>query len=177
MVRKRWFNQKKIKCIQGLHLCSKGNFSRGFENLVYKTNKTRGLQLCPGFHFTTLWISNPRNGQNMTIFFYKYCVLFDNKTRGLQLCPGFHFTTQWISNPRNGQNMTLLWPKHGPHMVPQIGSSWLIINVPRDAPCQISQFWVYPIVPFSYKWPKYGPFMGKTWSFKLVPPESLINMP
>ena len=64
-----------------------------------------------------------------------------NKTWGLQLCPGFHFTTQWISNPRNGQNMTLLWPKHGPHMVPQIGSSWIIINGPKDAPCQILQFW------------------------------------
>ena len=49
-------------------------------------------------------------------------------------------------------------------MVLQIGSSWIIINVPREAPCQISQFWVYPIVPSSSKWPKYGPFMAKTWS-------------
>ena len=46
------------------------------------------------------------------------------------------------------QNMTLLWPKHGPHMVLKIGSSWILINVPRDAPCQISQFLVYPIVHF-----------------------------
>ena len=66
--------------------------------------------------------------------------------------------------PRNGQNMALLWPKNGPHLVLQIGSSWIIINLPREAPCQISQFWVYPIVPSSWKWPKYGPFMAKTWS-------------
>ena len=50
---------------------------------------------------------------------------------------------------RNGQNMALLWPKNGPHMVLPIGSSWIIINVPWYAPCQISQFRVYPIVPFS----------------------------
>merc|ERR1711954_27216 len=49
-------------------------------------------------------------------------------------------------------------------MLLQISSSWIIINLPRDVPCQILQFWVYPIVPFSYKWPKYGPFMAKTWS-------------
>ena len=41
--------------------------------------------------------------------------------------------------PIYGQNMALLWPKHGPHMVLQIGSSWILINVPRDAPCQISE--------------------------------------
>merc|ERR1711954_190033 len=60
--------------------------------------------------------------------------------------------------------MGLLWLKHGPHMVLQIGSSRIIIIVPRNAPCQISQFWVYPIFPFSKKWPKYGPFVGKSWS-------------
>merc|ERR1711954_123366 len=49
-------------------------------------------------------------------------------------------------------------------MLLQISSSWIIINLPRDVPCQILQFWVYPIVPFSYKWPKYGPCMAKTWS-------------
>ena len=49
---------------------------------------------------------------------------------------------------RNGQHMALLWPKHGPHTVLQIGFSWTIINVPRDSPCKISQFLVYPIVPF-----------------------------
>merc|ERR1711954_349399 len=60
--------------------------------------------------------------------------------------------------------MAILWPKHGPLLVLQIGSSLIIINVPWDAPCQISQFWVYPIVPISENWPKYGPFMAKTWS-------------
>merc|ERR1712082_167582 len=28
---------------------------------------------------------------------------------------------------------------------------------------QISQFGMYPVVPFPWKWPKYGPFMAKTW--------------
>ena len=63
------------------------------------------------------------------------------------------------------------WPKYGPfmakigpHLILQIGYSWIIINIPRDDPCQISQLWVYPIVPFSLKWQKYGPFMAKTWS-------------
>ena len=66
--------------------------------------------------------------------------------------------------PRNGHNVALLWPKLGPHIVLQINSSWILINVPMDAPCQTSQFWVYPIVHFSWKWPKYGPFMAKPWS-------------
>merc|ERR1711954_608800 len=60
--------------------------------------------------------------------------------------------------------MALLWPKHVPDMVLQIDSSLIIINMPKDAPCQISQFWLYPIVPFSKKGPKYGPFMAKTSS-------------
>merc|ERR1711954_487160 len=34
----------------------------------------------------------------------------------------------------------------------------------RDASCHISQFWLYPIVSFSWKGPKYGPFMAKKWS-------------
>ena len=66
--------------------------------------------------------------------------------------------------PRNGQNMALLWPKYGPHMVLKISSSWIIINVPREAPCKISQSRVYSIVNFSSKWQKYGPFTAKTWS-------------
>ena len=66
--------------------------------------------------------------------------------------------------PRNGQNMALLWPKNGPHMVLKISSSWIIINVPREAPCKISQFRVNSIVLFSKKWPKYGPFVAKTSS-------------
>ena len=60
--------------------------------------------------------------------------------------------------------MALLWPKCGPHMVLKISSSWIIINVPRDAPSKISQFRVYPIVLSSKKWPKYGPFMAKKGS-------------
>ena len=87
------------------------------------------------------------------------------------MCPGmlhakFHYSgcIPLYPFPRFGQNMALLWPQDVPHMVLQICSSWILINVPREAPCKISQFWVYPIVPFSQKWPKYGPFMAKTWS-------------
>ena len=83
----------------------------------------------------------------------------------------------WSPFPKSGQNMALSWPKHGLHLVLQLGSSWIIINVLRDAPCQISQFWVYPMVPFSWKWQKYGPFMAKTWSFKLSLPESYSFCP
>ena len=78
------------------------------------------------------------------------------------------FHTFWYipSSPfhRNGQDMALLWPKEGPHMVLQIGSFCIIITMPREDPCQISQFFEYPIVPFSQKGPKYGPFMAKKWS-------------
>ena len=50
--------------------------------------------------------------------------------------------------PRNGQNMALLWPKHGPHMVLQVGSSWILVIVPRDVKCHSSHCWVYPVAPF-----------------------------
>ena len=36
-----------------------------------------------------------------------------------------------VPYPRNGQNVALLWLKHGPHIL-QIGSSWILSNVPRD---------------------------------------------
>ena len=66
--------------------------------------------------------------------------------------------------PKNSHNMTLLWQKHGPNMILHIGSSWNLIDEPMTAPCQFSQFRVYSIFPFSWKWPKYGPFIAKTWS-------------
>ena len=65
---------------------------------------------------------------------------------------------------RNDQNMALLWPKHGPHMVLQIGSTLILINVPRDVPCHISLLWVYPVAPFPRNGQKHGRFMAKTWS-------------
>jgi len=57
--------------------------------------------------------------------------------------------------------MALLWLKHGPYMVPQIGSSSILIIGPRDILCQISYFWVYPVSPFLKKWQKYGPLWPK----------------
>ena len=41
--------------------------------------------------------------------------------------------------------MAFLWPKHGPHMVLKISSSWILINVPRDVPCQIQSPSIYII--------------------------------
>ena len=56
--------------------------------------------------------------------------------------------------------------KHGPHMVHEIGSSQIMIIVPRDVPCQSSHCWVYPVVPFfrngkniALLWPKHGPHL------------------
>merc|ERR1711954_239287 len=76
---------------------------------------------------------------------------------------------------RNGQNMALLWTKHGPHMVLQIGSSHILIILPRDVPCQILHCWVYPVAPFlrnGQNMALYGQNMVLTWSLKLVLPES-----
>ena len=82
--------------------------------------------------------------------------------------------------PRKGQNMALLWPKDGPHMVLQINSSWIIINVAMEAPCQISQFWVYPIPPFfrngqnmALSWPIHGPHVF----LQIASSSVLINVP
>ena len=82
--------------------------------------------------------------------------------------------------PRNDQNLALLRPKHGPHMVLQIGSSQILIIVPRYIPCQISHCWVYPVAPFpkngqnmALLWPKHGPHMvlqiGSSWILINVP--------
>ena len=49
---------------------------------------------------------------------------------------------------RNDQNMALLMPNHGPHMVLPVGSSGILVIVPRDVPCQSSHCWVYPVAPF-----------------------------
>ena len=57
-------------------------------------------------------------------------------------------------------NMALLWPTHGPHNVHQIFSSWFLIIVPRDVPCQISHCWVYPVAPF----PRNGQNIGLLWT-------------
>ena len=73
--------------------------------------------------------------------------------------------------------MALLWPKDGPHMVLQIGTLWIIINVPREAPCQISQFWVYPIVPLFLEMAKIWPFNGKNMVLQIESSWILINLP
>ena len=77
--------------------------------------------------------------------------------------------------PEIAKNMVFLWPKHSPQMVFKIGSSGILINVPRDVPCQISHCWVYPVAPFprnGQNMALYGQNMVLTWSLKLVLPES-----
>ena len=56
--------------------------------------------------------------------------------------------------------------KHGPHMVHQIGSSRIMIIVPRDVPCQISHYWFHHVAPIprngqnvAILWLKHGPHM------------------
>merc|ERR1711954_307808 len=73
--------------------------------------------------------------------------------------------------PTYGQNMALLWLKHCPHMVLQIGSSSISINLLRDVPCQISHCWVYPVAPSPRNrkiWPFYWQNMVFTCSLILV---------
>ena len=55
--------------------------------------------------------------------------------------------------------MTTLLPKHGPHMVFQIGSSQILNNVLRDAPCQILLCWLNPAGPF----PRNGHNVALSW--------------
>ena len=61
--------------------------------------------------------------------------------------------------PRSEKNISILWPKHGPHMDLQIGSSWISIIVPRNFPWQSSHCWVSPVAPF----PRNGQNMALLW--------------
>ena len=86
-------------------------------------------QIWPFYGVT--WSSNgPTNG---------FFLILNQCAKG---CSMPNFTLLGVSCspfPKYGQNMALLWPKLGPHMVLQVVFSWIIINVPRNAPCQISQ--------------------------------------
>ena len=103
---------------------------------------------------------------------------FLNLNHCAQGCSMPNFTFLGVSCspfPRNGQNMALLWPKYGPHMVLQIGSSQILIIVPRDVPCKGSHCWVYPVAPFLRNGQNialHGQNMVLTWSLKFVLPES-----
>ena len=77
--------------------------------------------------------------------------------------------------PKNGQSIALLWQKHGPHMVLQI----VFLNHSQYAQgCSMPNFTILGLshcplfLEMAKILPKYGPFMAKTWSFKLVLPES-----
>ena len=67
--------------------------------------------------------------------------------------------------------MALLWPKHGPNMVPQISSSLILNDVPKDAPSQTSHCRVYPVAPFSRNRQNeslFQPKMVLTWCLILI---------
>ena len=84
-------------------------------NYHKQTNKTRGLQLCPVFHFTTQWFSNPRCGQNMTTLLPKYCPsngFFLNLNQCTKGCSMPNFTLLGVScSP-----LSYIWPKYGNFM-------------------------------------------------------------
>merc|ERR1712114_4390 len=121
-----WFFLNHNQCAPG---CSMPNFT-----ILVVSNSPLFLEMAQ------IW---PFYGQNMVLTWSFKLVLPES----LSICPGILHAKFPNSGciplspfPRNGQNMALLWPKHGPHIVLQIGSSLIIINMPWDAPCQISQF-------------------------------------
>ena len=167
---------------------SHGSWNWSFLNLYHCA------QGCSMPNFTILGVSHsplflemakiwPFYGQNMVVTWSFELVLPES----LPMCPGMLHTkfqnsqcVPWSPFPRNGPNMALLWPKHGPHMVLQIGSSRILIIVPRDILCQISHCWVYPVVPFprngqnlALLGPKHGPQMVLQISSSWI----LINVP
>ena len=83
-----------------------------------------GVSYSPLFlEMAKIW---PLYGQNMVLTCSVKLVLPESKS----MCPGrlhakFHNTgsIQWSPSPRTGQYMAHFWPKHGPHMVLQIGFS------------------------------------------------------
>ena len=60
---------------------------------------------------------------------------------------------------KNGHNVALSWPKHGRYIVLQFRSSWILIIVPRDVPCQFSLCCLDPVAPF----PRNGQNMALLW--------------
>ena len=101
----------------------------------------------------------------------------------LEMAKTWPFYGQYMVHTWSGP----LWPKHGPHLVLEIGSSWILINVPGDVPCQISHCWVYPVVPFlkngqnmALLWQKHGPHMvfqiGSSWILINVPRDVLSQI-
>ena len=86
--------------------------------------------------------------------------------------------------------MAKIWPFYGPNMLLtwslKLFFSWIIVNVPRDAPCQkykMSKCSMpnFTILGVSHRplflevakiWPFYGQKLFLAWSFKLVLPES-----
>ena len=133
----------------------------------------------------------PRNGQNMALLWPKHgphVVLKIGSIWILIVMPRdipcqISYCWVYIScSPLSSklQKYGPFWPKQGSHMVLQIGSSLILINVPRDAPCQISHCWVCPVDPFprncqnmALLWPKHGPHMvlliGSSWILINVP--------
>ena len=99
-----------------------------------------------------------------------------------------YFTLLGVSCSLLFLEMAKILPFYGQNMVLQIGSSWILIIVPRDVTCPISHCWVFPVAPLpknGQKWPFYGQNMVHTWSGPLWPKHGpqigsswiLINVP
>ena len=61
--------------------------------------------------------------------------------------------------------MALLWPKHGPHMILQIGSSRILINVPEGYSMPNFTLLGVSCSCCFNKWPIYGPFLLENGPF------------
>ena len=124
----------------------------------------------------------PRNGP----FMAKTCSSH-GPSNGLFLNPNHcaqgysmpNFTLLGVSSSPFLLEMAKTWHFYGQIPVLPIGSSWLLINVPSDAPCQISLCWLNPVAPFprnshnvALLWPKPCPYTVLTWSSTQFLPES-----
>ena len=137
--------------------------------------------------YSRMWMSNVQYHANFTLpiwrtmwgpcFCHKGAMFWPFLGMGAmgytQQCEIWHGTS--LGTLIRIQEKSTLLTKHVPHMVLQMGSSWFLINMPGDAPCQISHCWVYLVAPFprnGQNMALYGKNMVLTWSFKLVLSES-----
>ena len=155
---------------------------------LQEKNKTRGLQLCPVFYFTTQWISNPRCGQNIITLLPKHGsnmviqmgsswilinVLWDVPNFILLAKSCSPLSKKW---PQCCHFMTQTWSSPGP-------SNEFFLNLNQCTQgCSMPNLTILcvshsPLFPrngqkMALLWPKHGPHMVLTWSFKFVLPES-----
>ena len=95
--------------------------------VISKQNKTRGLQLCPVFNFTTQWISTPRFGQNVHFIAKTWSSngpsngFFLNLNQCAKGCSMQNFTFLGVSHSLLFPEIEKIWSFYGQNMVP----TWL----------------------------------------------------